>query len=82
MTSPATTARRFAGHRPGFELIHYEAVGLPYYRLVLDAVIQQRNIGPIEEFVLRSVEAGLDEIDDITGLLGVERALVEQQLYP
>ena len=79
MTSPATTARRFAGHRPGFELIHYEAVGLPYYRLVLDAVIQQRKpIGPIEEFVLRSVEAGLDEIDDITGLLGVERALVER----
>lgn len=79
MTSPAGTARRFAGYRPGFELVHYEEVGLPYYRLVLDALIQQRKpIGPIEEFVLRSVEAGLDRIDDITGLLGVERALVER----
>ena len=79
MTSPAATARRFAGYRPGFELVHYEEVGLPYYRLVLDALIQQRKpIGPIEEFLLRSVEAGLDRIDDITGLLGVERALLER----
>ena len=79
MTSPAAVARRFAGYRPGFELVHYEEVGLPYYRLVLDALVQQRKpIGPIEEFLLRSVEAGLDRIDDITGLLGVERALLER----
>ncbi len=79
MNAPAETARRFAGHRPGFELVHFEEVGLPHFRLVLDALIQQRKpIGPIEEFVLASVEAGLDQIDDIIGLLGVERALVER----
>jgi len=79
MIAPAELAKQFAGHRPGFELVHYEEVGLPYFRLVLDAVIQQRKpIGPIEEFVLRGVDSGLDSIDDIVGLLGVERVLVEQ----
>lgn len=79
MMTPDETASRYAGHRPGFELIHFEEVALPYYRVVLDSLIQERKpISPIEEFVLRSVEAGITGIDDIAGLLGLDRALAEQ----
>lgn len=78
MTS-ADIAKRFANDRPGFELVHFEDVALPYYRLVLDALIQERKpIGPVEEFVLRGIDAGLDQIDDLCGLLGLERQVVEQ----
>lgn len=79
MMTPEEIAQRYAGLRPGFELIHFEEVGLPYYRLVLDALIQERKpVSPVEEFVLRAVDSGLEEIDDVSGLLGVERSLVEQ----
>lgn len=78
MIEISEVANRFARHRPGFELVHAEAVGLPFFVLVLDVLIQQRKpIGPIEEFVLRAVEAGLGQIDQIAGLLGLDRPIVE-----
>lgn len=79
MMDPAAVARRCAGTRPGYELIHYEAVGVPFYRLDLDSLVQrQKPIGPIHEFVLRAASSGLDQVDDVTGFLGVERKLVER----
>ncbi len=74
-------ARKYAGARPGFELIHFAEVGIPFYRLQLDALVQRRKpVGPIDEFVLRSVDAGLDSLDDVCGLLGVDRVLVERSV--
>ena len=70
MSNPEAVARKHAGARPGFELIHYAEVGLPYYRLVLDSLVQRRKpVGPIEEFVLRAVNQGLDNLDDVSGEL-------------
>lgn len=79
MIEAAEVARKYAGSRPGFELVHYEEVGIPYYRLVLDSLVQLRKpIGPIDEFVLRAVAGGVETLDDVAGLLGVERPLIEQ----
>ena len=81
MISPHETARKYAGARPGFELIEFLEVGIPFYRLQLDALVQrQKPVGPIEEFVLRSVDAGLDSIADVSGLLGLDRVLVERSV--
>lgn len=81
MIDAAAVARKYAGSRPGFELVHYVEVGLPYYRLVLDSLTQQRKpVGPIDEFLLRAVSEGVDSLDDITGLLGVDRLLIEKSV--
>jgi hypothetical protein len=78
MSDPSDVAKRYAGARPGFELIHFQPVGIPFYRLGLNSLIQRpKPIGPIHEFVLRSVAAGLDQVDDVAGFLGVERTLLD-----
>lgn len=69
---------RLAYARPGFRLAHFEDVALPYFRVTLDATIQRRKeVPPIEEFVLRAAQAGLNEVEDLAGYLGLEQALVE-----
>jgi hypothetical protein len=75
----ATAAARFGALRPGFELVAAEEVGLPFYRLSLEVTMQERNDLPaIDEFVLRAVRAGLTALDDVVGLLGLDRVLVER----
>lgn len=75
----AEIATRFGTARPGFELVSAEEVGLPYFRLALELVVQQRTALPtVDEFVLRAVLAGSTSLDDVAGVLGLERVLVEQ----
>lgn len=72
-------ATRFGAARPGFELVSAEEVGLPYFRLALELVVLQRTALPtVDEFVLRAVLAGSNTLDDVAGVLGLERVLVEQ----
>ena len=81
MIDPLDVATKYSGARPGFELVHFEEVGLPYFQLFLDTLVQHRKpIGPIDEFVLRAVDAGVDNLDDVSGLLGLERSLIEQSV--
>ncbi|VAZ63161.1 hypothetical protein [Mycobacterium kansasii] len=78
LTAPEV-AERFGGSRPGFELVAVEEVGLPYFRLSLEAVVQERSPLPtVDEFVLRAVASGLSKFEDVTGFLGLEGVLVEQ----
>lgn len=78
ITMTEAVARRFAQDRPGLTLLHFEEVALPLFRVILDAIVQRRKpVPPIEEFVLRSVASGLDTVDEIEGILGLERPLVE-----
>lgn len=70
---------RYAHARPGRTLLYWEDVALPLFRVTVDAVVQQRKpIRPIEEFVLRAVEAGVDTIDELADFLGLERPLIEE----
>src|ERR1700722_3667748 len=77
----AEVAHRFGGSRPGFELVAVEEVGVPFFKLVLEVVVQEPSPLPtIEEFVLRAVASGLDRPEDVAGLLGLESSLVEQAI--
>ncbi|MGH8527035.1 MAG: hypothetical protein ACREXY_23370, partial [Gammaproteobacteria bacterium] len=78
MVSPEQVAERYAQDRPGLTLVHFEERALPFFRVILDAVVQRKkDVPPIEEYVLRAVAAGMDTVDDIHGFLGLERQLVE-----
>ncbi len=64
--------------RPGYRVVDFQEVGLPIYRLVsIVLTLQPKAYSPIEEFVLRSVEAGLDRVPDVAGFLGVNEQIVE-----
>lgn len=70
-------ARQF-DDRPGFKLVDYEEVGLPIYRVTSTVLtLQPKSYSPIEEFVLRAVEAGLDEIGTVSSFLGISDTIVE-----
>jgi hypothetical protein len=70
-------AERHALARPGYDLVAYREVALPLFRIDVETlVLEEKRIPAIEEFVLRAVEAGLDDLDQVAGLLGVDRLLV------
>lgn len=81
MITSAEVADRFGNSRPGFELVAVEEVGLPFFRLTLEVIVQEPSPLPtIEEFVLRSVVSGLNQPEDVAGLLGLEADLVDQAI--
>lgn len=70
-------ARRHS-QRQGYRLVHYRGVGLPHYYLRLRVVVmQEKELPPISEFVMKAIEAGLVDLADISGFLGLEGPLVE-----
>ena len=64
--------RRF-GHRPGYELVTHKEVALPVLLLRLKALtIEAHDVPALHQFVLRAVEQGLDQPEQVAGLLGLE----------
>lgn len=79
MTDPL---RRLANARPGMELVAHHEVAVPLYTLTLDVIVEeQKQVPPIEEYVLRSMDAGMDSIDRVCQFLGLERRLVEVAVH-
>lgn len=75
------TAQRFSAERPGFDLVSYGEVGLPYFRVRLRLqVLEHKVIGPIDEFVLRGIAAGLNELPVLEAALGLDEAVIEATL--
>ncbi|WP_111546211.1 phospholipase D-like domain-containing protein [Mesorhizobium kowhaii] len=74
---PDEIARSF-DDRPGFNLVDFEEVGLPVYRLTSTVLtLQPKAYSAIEEFVLRAVEAGLATVETVAGFLGISMTIVE-----
>lgn len=74
--------RRLARARPGMELVAHREVAVPLYTLTLDVIVEeQKPVPPIEEYVLRSANAGMGSIDDVCNFLGLERRLVEVAVH-
>lgn len=74
-------AVRFTGLHPGFSLVDYQDVGLPFFELRLDVMAQKRDPLPvIDEYVLRLAELGLRSTDQISGFLGLEQPLVRESV--
>ena len=70
-------AVRHAYLHPGFTLAAWETVAIPVYAVAADLVLQQeKTLPPLDEFVLEAVEAGVDTLSGIEGLLGLEQHVV------
>jgi hypothetical protein len=70
-------AAKFAELHPGFTLVDYEEVGLPYFELRLDVMAQKRHQLPvIDEYVLRLADLGLRSTEQVGDILGLEPSLV------
>lgn len=82
MTGIAVDAARRFGRRDGFDLVSFREVGLPVYRLNTTAIVTaEQPLPEMQAFVLRSIDAGLDEIEDITGFLGLEPGDLDDVLF-
>jgi len=74
-------ARSHAGSKPGYELVGYGEVGIPYFDLRLTAeVLDRKGIDPFSEYVLRAAAADVVEVDDLERLLGLDARVLEATL--
>ncbi len=74
---PVSKIRQF-DIREGFELVDFAEVGLPVFRLTVEAVTLQRTSMPtMLEFVLRAIDAGEANAVGVGHLLGLPRSAVE-----
>ena len=74
-------AEHYANERIGFQLVNCSKVGLPVYKLTVRVIIQKsKDIPPIEEFILKAVNLGLNSPDEIGGFLGLEKLIVRDVL--
>lgn len=56
----------------GMPLIDYLPIGLPIYLLSVDSLVaEKRNLMPVEEFILKVVQAGVRSSADVVGILGL-----------
>ncbi|HEX7808541.1 MAG TPA: hypothetical protein VF608_07450 [Thermoanaerobaculia bacterium] len=59
--------------REGFTLVDYAEVGLPVFRLTIEAVTTSHRMMPtIHEFVMRSLALGVERETDIARMLGLK----------
>ena len=73
--------RACAGAHPGYELVGYGEVGLPFFELRIDAeILDRKPIDPFAEFVLRAVSSGVDEVAGMERLLGLDSKVLETTL--
>ena len=68
-------------NRTGFDLVSCREVGLPVYKITVQALTQLRKpIPPIEEYVLKAINAGLSSQEDIGGFLGLEPPIIRDAM--
>ena len=75
--TPEGVASRL-GRQPGQRLLTYREVGLPFWDMPLKCrFLARKPLRAMEEFVLRSVEAGLQIGSEIASFLGLPSRVVE-----
>ena len=80
-SSVDATAQKFAHDRTGFRLVDYAEVGLPIYRIRIQAVLlNHKKIPPIEEFILKALNSGLTSAEEISEFLGLELIIINAGL--
>jgi hypothetical protein len=73
--APEEVARRYA-RRPGFRLVNFMEVGLPLWRLNIRCMtLAHRPVTPLQEFTLKSLDAGLKSIEQVSAFLGLHETL-------
>lgn len=77
LTASEQIRRRFGNQRPGLELLGLVEAALPVTVLRLDVLAQERKQLPLlDEFIIRFVHEGVEDIDDLAELLGLEHEQV------
>ena len=68
-------------NRPGFDLVSCQKVGLPVYKITIDALTQvHKPIPPIEEYVLKTIDIGFSSEAEIADFLGLELATIREAM--
>lgn len=68
-------------NRTGFDLVSCKEVGLPVYKITVLALTQlHKPIPPIEEYVLKAINASLSSEVDIAGFLGLEPSIIRDAM--
>lgn len=63
--------------REGFELIDYNIVGLPIFRLSIEAVTMSKSSLPVmEEFILKGINIGITSKTELSNFYGIDDKLV------
>ncbi|MFI9009914.1 hypothetical protein ACIGNX_22045 [Actinosynnema sp. NPDC053489] len=76
--STVIAARRYSDLHPGYQLVHAVEAAIPVSWLRLDLIAQERKDLPVvEEFVLRLSDQGVDTIQEISGVLGIDAEIVQ-----
>ena len=74
--TPELAARKFQ-FREGFHLVDYGEVGLPIFRLTLEAITMSPRFMPtIQEFALRCLDLGETHEVDVANMLGLKLDVV------
>lgn len=77
-TSSDKAVVRFGDLHVGFKLVDRQDVALPFFELRLDVMAEKRQKLPvIDEYVLRFADLGLRSSADVTGILGIDPAVVQ-----
>lgn len=73
-TAAEQVRRRFANQRPGLELLGIVEAAVPVTVLRVDVLAQERKQLPLlDEFIVRFVREGVETIEELASLLGLER---------
>lgn len=74
LTASEQIMRRFGNQRPGLELLGQVAAVVPVTVLRVDVLAQERKQLPLlDEFVVQLVHEGVETIEELASLLGLER---------
>ena len=66
---------------PGYTLVDIAEVALPIWAIEIEALVIAKKTIPItDEFLLRSIEADLDTVPELTGFLGLTERFVNKRL--
>lgn len=68
-------------NRSGFDLVSCQEVGLPVYKITVDALTQiRKSIPPIEEYILKAMDIGLSSEEETCDFLGLELPTVREAM--
>lgn len=74
----AEEVARLHQFRDGFSLVDYAEVGLPVFRLTIEAITTaQRSIPTIQEFVMRCFALGVEREEEVARMLGLKLDIVQ-----
>ncbi|PPA80909.1 hypothetical protein C4A76_24820 [Brevibacillus laterosporus] len=74
-------AEKYSDSVPHYQLVKYDYVAVPLYKIVLNiTLLRNKDMGVIEEFVLKLLDANILKADQISNFLGLEVFLINDAL--